>query len=167
MRKLPDMIAIIGLIAMFGSVAIFWSQLPAQVPTHFGVSGPPNSHGTKGSIWVLPIVGFLLYCFLTLISRIPMGFNYPFDATAEMRTRLQPLTLELVGWLKAEVVWTFAWLNWTVLQISFGRSSGLSPAFPVVTLGAVVLTITVFLIRVFKLSRRGASARLEHKARHH
>jgi hypothetical protein len=153
MRRLPDTIAILGLIVMFGSVGIFWPQLPAQVPTHFGVSGPPNSYGPKGGIWMLPIVGFLLYCFLTLVSRIPLGFNYPFDSTAELRTRLQPLTLELVGWLKAEVVWTFAWLTWTVLQISLGRSSGLSPAFPVVTLGAVVLTIVVFLIRVFKLLR--------------
>jgi len=70
-----------------------------------------------------------------------------------MAAQLQPLTLELVGWLKAEVVWIFVWLNWTILQISLGRSSGLSPAFPAVSLGAVILTLAVFVIRVVKLSR--------------
>lgn len=156
MRKLPDTIAVIGLVVMFTSVGIFWSQLPALVPTHFGSSGSPNSYGPKGSIWMLPFVGFLLYCFLTLISFIPMRFKRSSKATAA-QTKLQPLTLELVGWLKAEVVWTFAWLNWTVLQIALGRSSGVGSAFPVVTLGAVVITIAVFLIRVFKLLRRGTS----------
>ena len=157
MRKLPDTIAIIGLVFMFVSVGIFWSQLPALVPTHFGVSGPPNSYGPKSSIWMLPIVGFLLYGFLTLISRISLRFNDGLGATAELRTRLQPLTLELAGWLKAEVMWTFAWLNWIVLQIALGRSTGLSPAFPVVTLGAIVVTLVVFLVRVFSLVRRGTS----------
>jgi uncharacterized membrane protein len=157
MRRLPETIAILGLIVMFGSVGILWSQLPALVPTHFGSSGSPNSYGSKISVWVLPIVGFLLYCFLTLISRIPMRFNYPLRTTDGQKSEgwLQPLTLELVGWLKAEVVWTFAWLNWTILQFSLGRSSGLSPAFPVVTVGAVVITLAVFVIRVVKPLRRG------------
>ncbi|MGA2370098.1 MAG: DUF1648 domain-containing protein [Candidatus Korobacteraceae bacterium] len=155
MRKLPDAIAIIGLIFMVVSIGIFWSQLPALVPTHFGASGSPNSYGSKISIWMLPIVGFLLYCFLTLLSLIPMRFTFSSKAVAEQSgQQLQPVTLEFVGWLKAEAVWTFAWLNWTTLQISLGRSSGLSPAFPVVTLGAVVITIAVFLIRIFKLLRR-------------
>ena len=150
MRKLPDAIAIIGLVVMFACVGVFWSQLPALVPTHIGASGSPTSYGPKVSIWTLPIVGLLLYCFLTLISLIPMRFNSSSKATA---AQLQPLTLELVGWLKAEVVWIFVWLNWTILQISLGRSSGLSPAFPAVSLGAVILTLAVFVIRVVKLSR--------------
>ncbi len=159
MRKLAETIAILGLIVMFGSAGILWSQLPALVPTHFGTSGSPNSYGSKISVWALPIVAFLLYCFLTLISRIPMRFTYPLRTTDKQKTGLglQPLTLELVGWLKAEVVWTFAWLNWTILQISLGRSAGLSPAFPVVTLGAVAVTLAVFVFRVIKLLRRGAS----------
>jgi len=151
MRILREVAAIFGLAVVIGSVCIFWSQLPSQVPTHFDLSGLPNSYGAKSSLWTLPTVTILLYCLLSALSRFPGAFNYPFAVAQEERARLQSLMVELVGWLKAEVMWTFAWLTLTALQVSRGRSHGLNITFAPVTLGVVVITIGLYWKRMLRL----------------
>jgi Protein of unknown function (DUF1648) len=108
MRVLPGSLAIIGLAVVIGSVSLSWTHLPARVPTHFGLSGPPNGFGPKSSLWILPVVATVCYIGLTLVNRFPRAFNYPVKLTDENRARLEPLGVALVGWLKADVLWVFA-----------------------------------------------------------
>ncbi len=61
-----------------------------------------------------------------------------------------PLGTAVVGWLKAEVLWIFAWLMLTTVQIALGRSSGLSAAFLPVSLGVVAITVGFFWRRMLK-----------------
>ncbi len=55
-------------------LAIVWKELPATVPTHFGVNGLPDSYGPKTQILyaqiILSIVAILLYFLLRNIHKI-------------------------------------------------------------------------------------------------
>lgn len=135
---------------MIGSLSFSWTQLPARVPTHFGLSGPPDSFGPKSSLLALPVIATVLYVGLTFVSRFPRVFNYPVKLTEENQARLMPLGTAVVGWLKAEVLWIFAWLMLTTVQIALGRSSGLSAAFLPVSLGVVAITVGFFWRRMLK-----------------
>lgn len=55
-------------------LAIVWKNLPAMVPTHFGVDGMPDSYGPKSKILyaqiILSIAGIFLYFLLRNIHKI-------------------------------------------------------------------------------------------------
>lgn len=152
MRILRESLAIIGLAVVIGSVSLSWSYLPARVPTHFGLSGPPDGFGPKSYLWVLPVVATVLYIGLTLVNRFSRAFNYPVKLTEENQARLEPLGIALVGWLKAEVLWVFAWLTLTSVKIALGRNSGLSAVFLPVSLGVVAITMGLFWRRMLKVA---------------
>lgn len=141
-------LALLGLVLVFGCISISWSELPSQVPTHFGFSGPPNGFGPKAAIWTLPCVAVFLYLLLTLTCRHPELASLPASITEEQRGIARPQIIELLGWVRAEVMWMFAWLTWTTVQVALGRSSGLSAAFGPVTLGSILLTPVVFWLRI-------------------
>ena len=144
MRVLRESLAIIAPAVVIGSVSLSWTHLPARVPTHFGLSGPPNSFGPKSSIWILPVVAIVSYIGLTFVNRFPRAFNYPVKITKENQARLEPLGVALVGWLKAEVLWVFAWMTLTTVNVALGHSSGLSAVFLPVSLGVVAITVGFF-----------------------
>jgi hypothetical protein len=152
MRVLCESLAILGLAVAIGSVWLSWSQLPPRIPTHFGFSGPPNGFGPKTSLLELPVIAILFYFVLTLLSRFPQVFNYPVKVTEGNSGRLHSLGVAVVGWLKAELVWTFAWLTLTTVRVALGQSSGLNAAFLPVSLGVVGVTVILFWTRMLKLA---------------
>src|SRR5579862_2084713 len=101
MRIVREFLALAGLLFQIGAVWFFWTQMPAQVPTHFGFNGTPDAFGAKSSLLVLPVVTLALYGLLSVLSFFPQAFNYPVEVTAGNRERLQGIALGLLGWLKA------------------------------------------------------------------
>lgn len=61
-------------------LAIIWKDLPATIPTHFGISGEPDKFGDKGEIMLAPlilsVVGILMYFLLRNISKIDPKKKY-------------------------------------------------------------------------------------------
>ncbi|MBC3515877.1 DUF1648 domain-containing protein [Neobittarella massiliensis] len=54
-----------------------WDQIPATVPTHFGLTGQINSYGEKSSLLVLPAVALLLYALLLAAELLPALYTMP------------------------------------------------------------------------------------------
>jgi uncharacterized membrane protein len=51
-----EAICLAGLAAAFGEVIANWSDLPARVPRHFGISGLPDGWGAKTGLWLAPAI---------------------------------------------------------------------------------------------------------------
>lgn len=152
MRALRETLAIAGLAFQIGILWRYWSTLPQNVPTHFGISGTPDAYGGKSTMLLLPAIAVLLYVLLTVISFFPQSFNYPVVVTDENRGRLQSIALALIGWLKAELTWLFAYISWITIRVSMGRSDSLGWQFLPVSLLVVGATVTAGIVQ----SRRAA-----------
>lgn len=119
MRKALEAAGIVALIvqgwmtyrALYGP-----DRLPERVPTHFDVAGNPNGWGSPAMMVVLPFIAAAIYLTLTMAAQFPGLFHYPVRPTARNLPRMQELTLDLLAWIKVEMVCLFAVLQWVFIQ---------------------------------------------------
>ncbi len=145
-----DAVAFAGVIACVATVIGAWNKLPEQIPHHFGFSGKPDAWGGKWMLVFLPAIAFVMYLGLTVLSRFPHKFNYWWPITEQNALQQCRVAVSMVGWLKVEIVWLFAFITWTVVRTALGRSEGLGSAFLPVVLGVVFGTIAVHLVLAYR-----------------
>ncbi len=121
-----------------------------ECPIHFGLTGQPDGFGSKTILLVLPATAIVLYLALTVVARYPAYFNFPVPVTDLNRQTLRDLAVDMLGWLKAEIVWIFAWLTMAAVSTAIGNGSGLGAAFAPVSIGVVAATIAMFCYRMFQ-----------------
>ncbi len=128
-------------------------SLPARIPTHFNAAGQPDGWGTPGMLWVLPVVAAVIYILMTLVGRYPGSFNFPMRATPAARRQLETIALNMIGWLKLEVLGLFAWIQYQTLQFA-RRGHGTLPAlFLPAVLVAVFGTIAWHIAAMRRVAR--------------
>jgi uncharacterized membrane protein len=148
MRLVRESLALAGLVAQIAVVRYFWNQMPRQVPTHFGVGGAPDAYGDKSELIFVPVIAGFLYAMLTVLSFFPQSFNYPVAVTDQNRERLQSISVEMLGWLKAELTWTFAYIMWGTMRVAAGQSNGLNIAFLPIVLAITGATVLWAILRM-------------------
>ena len=119
MRKFLEAIALIVLLAniTFTADALVGPHaLPARIPTHFAITGEPNAWGSPRMLLLLPLISLALYALMTLLSRKPASFNYPAPITAQNRGRLHRLAVDMLAWLKAEILTLFALIQFFLIR---------------------------------------------------
>jgi uncharacterized membrane protein len=130
--KSDHIIDLIGLLALAGLLILpllyFW-DLPGTIPQHYGMNGTPDAFGSKGIIWLLPIIGSIMYSGLTVLNRYPYTFNFPVRITEKNALRQYTIATKLVRSLKAFVACLFCYLNYSTIQIAMGKQSGLGLGF--------------------------------------
>lgn len=135
---LLEIIAFIGILAMVGVSLYCYTALPEQIPIHFGPSGMPDKWGTKSHLWLLPVLGTVIYGFMSFINRYPHQFNYMVKITPENAERQYTMATRMLRFVKAFIALLFAYLTIRTIQIALGDSSGLSHwvlIVPLITLG--------------------------------
>ena len=156
MRRILENLSILALLALVAITvtALYGANpVPARIPMHFDVTGHPNGWGPSRSLWGLVFGGLVMYAVLTLVSRYPSAFNYPVAVTEENRPRLQALALELLSWMKLEVLSLFAVIQYFIVSGARNGSLPLPATFLPVTLGAVFGTIAVYFFRFRRAAR--------------
>ena len=148
MRFLREALTLAGLAFQIGAVWAAWNTLPDRVPSHYGFSGRADAYGARSSLIVLPAVSIGLYLLITAVSSFPQLLNYPVAVTDKNRDRLQAIALAMIGWIKAEMTWSFAYVSWAIVREAHGVSGGLGWAFLPLTLGAVGATIAIAAVQV-------------------
>ena len=70
-------------VASWATVLHYYPLLPEEVPTHYGLQGPPDSWGDKSAIFSVPAVQTGLVTLLLVVSllmmRYPWMCNFPVD----------------------------------------------------------------------------------------
>jgi len=148
MRFLRETLALAGLAFQIGILGVYWNALPARVPTHYGLNGAPDDYGAKATLLTLPLVAIAIYGLLTTVSFFPQRFNYPVAVTEQNRERLQAIAGAMMGWLKAEVTWIFAYIGGADIRVALGVSSGLGWAFLPLMLSLVGATIAIAVVQM-------------------
>jgi uncharacterized membrane protein len=137
-----EAICLAGLAAAFGEVIANWSDLPARVPRHFGISGLPDGWGARTGLWLAPAIAAGLYLMITQLFSVALRrsgvLNLPpgIDANSAEVGRL---LLSMSIMLKLALVLVFLYISWIAVGIALGHSAGLGKAFlpisPITLLG--------------------------------
>lgn len=148
---LIEIIGIIGVISLFVLTIYFFNDLPPQIPKHFNALGQVDAYGNRGTIWLLPIVGLVLYTGLTVLNKFPFLYNYPAKVTTENAEKLYTLGTRTIRLLKLIVILLFVFLNFKTIEIALNRSTEIGKFFL-----PVFLAITVFFVgtTIFKMTKK-------------
>ena len=159
MRNLLGAVALAGLVTLaFLTYSALYgpNRLPDRVPTHFDSAGNPNGWGSPHAMIVMPVIAGAVYLLMTVVSRFPSAFNYPVRTTPEIVPRLQAVTLQMLAWLKAELMWLFAALQWAFIHSAHTGEGRLFPALLPVVLFVVLGTLGWHLVALFRTACAGA-----------
>lgn len=137
----------VTLLAIFGVILANWRNLPALVPEHFGISGNPNRWGNKKILLRLPLIATGLYLLLTVASRYPRLANLPMSIDREA-PEVQPILLGMSITVKAVVLFIVLNIAWVADRAAMGRSEDIGMRFLPISIGAFLVTVSFYLIRL-------------------
>ena len=139
-----EIVSLAALGAIYGLVAGSWSGLMDIVPTHFGISGAPNSWGAKRSIWLLPAAGLFIYLLLTVATRYPKFVNLPFRVDRSAPD-VQRIIFRMLGSAKAATLLLFAYIVYGQIQSAMRQTNSMGVAFLPLFLIATIAPFAVYM----------------------
>ncbi|UCC78412.1 MAG: DUF1648 domain-containing protein [Candidatus Zixiibacteriota bacterium] len=149
-KRLLELVSLAGIIYIAFVLLRNWDNIPAEVPSHFGLDGRPDSYSAKSSLLLLPIVGLVVYLTLTVLDRYPYMFSYIWKITPENAYRQYQLAGTMLSAMKAEIVWIFNYIVLTMIKISKGNAEGLSPLFLPILFAVIFGPICIYLYVSYK-----------------
>jgi uncharacterized membrane protein len=162
MRKTMEVICL-GLLA-----ALYWityaalngaERLPERIPAHFDISGQPNAWGSPAILWLLPVVGTGIYLLITVLGSIRFRrYNLPVRVTESNLPFIQDKTSEMLGWIKAEMLGLFSYIQWGIIQAARSSEFRMSLLLIPVFLGAVFSTVGWYLTAIIRGARERAES---------
>ena len=155
MRKLLEGVALLALglqisitlLAFFGP-----QQLPARIPIHFDVSGHPDGWGSSAMLLILPAITIINYLLFTVVTQFPGAFKYPVKVTSMNRRRMQSLALDMMAWLKLEIVGLLTWIQWVTIATARQPDKPI-PAMAPAALVVVFATVLFYIASMFRAGR--------------
>jgi len=144
MRKNLEIVALVVFgISLWITYGAFYGphRLPERIATHFGADGRPNGWGSPTMLLMLPVIVLAVYGLMTLVAQFPSTFNYPVRVTAENRARLEELSLQMISWLKVEIVCLFTFIQWFIIQSARQGTLTMSPLVVPLCIATIFATV--------------------------
>ncbi len=157
MRKTLEILALFVLVLL---CSITWAavygpnHLPDRVPTHFDAAGNANAWGSPSGMILLPAIAVGLYLLMSLVSRFPGAFNYPVRVTPQNIARLQSVTLDMIAWLKTELLCLFTVLQGAFIHAARTGEGHLFPVIPPFFIAAIFATAGWHFYAMFRAARK-------------
>jgi len=148
--KLLETLGIAGIITLIVLPAVFYNQLPQEIPTHFGIKGTPDDFGDKATIWLLPVIGVVLYAGLAFLNYFLVRREITSKIGLNVGKYQKQGAFNLLQFVKAILAISFAYIEFATIQTALSRAEGLGvwflPSF------IIVLTFVpiAFLTRTLK-----------------
>ncbi|QOR68262.1 DUF1648 domain-containing protein [Cytobacillus suaedae] len=124
-----------------------WSSLPNQVPMHFNGVGKADGWGSKWTVWILLLIGSLLWVGMLILSHYPHVFNFLIEITdenAEFQYKNARLMLTIVNTI---IIVDFAYSSYQIVQVAKGLSNGLGTWSMLIFILILLGTIFIFMFR--------------------
>lgn len=137
--------AVAGAIAILAVFAHDYPLTPATVPTHFGVTGAPDSYGPRSTFVIFPVLGGVLAALAVIV--------WAFGAPPTQGQRPVPTILPAIAVLIfAETTWMMFFVEIGSFGVALGRATGLGSGVFVGV--AIVLATSLVLLAVTLLAVR-------------
>jgi uncharacterized membrane protein len=135
------------------------NRLPDRIPIHFDIAGHPNGWGSPMSLIFLPILSLALFLLLTAIARLPSMFNYPVGVTEANRDRLQSLTIDLLAWMRTEIICIFAMAQWMSSHLARHPEQATFSFIYLAPVGVIFATVAWYIVAMLQAGRMQIASR--------
>ena len=139
-ERVVSVVAFAMLIVGWVFVIICYPKLPEIIPSHFNFSGDPDEFSAKRTIFILPVVGTLVFVIMTILMRLPLQRDVNM-----FRTFL---------FLRTIIITLFTLISFFTFLSATGRMSGLGKWFVPVTLVLVLLPTSLLIRSAFKAAAK-------------
>ena len=136
-----EVAAYVALIAFWVMTIFAFSTLPESIPTHYNGLGEVDGYGPKATIFFLPVLGTVLFAFLTYIVKKPETFNYTVEITEENALAQYTNATKLLRFMKLALLILFIVIDYKTIATSNGASDGLGKWFLPFTIALIFLPI--------------------------
>jgi len=140
-----NILCLILLIGIIIYLLISWSGIPDQIPGHFAADGTVNRWDSKGTLFIVPAIAWVLFIGITIIERFPHLWNTGVRVTEENKYRIYKITKSLLVTIKLFVVALF--VSITIMQT---LAQSLPVFFLPVFLSLMSVIIVYHIIRLIK-----------------
>jgi uncharacterized membrane protein len=126
------------------------NNLAEVIPMHFNFTGNADKFGSKDSLWLLPIIGSIVFLVLTILNKYPHTFNYLNKITEQNALAQYTLATKMIRYLKFIILIVFSSIIIMINIISSGEINSLSFWFLPLVLSFVFIPIIYFIIKMLK-----------------
>jgi uncharacterized membrane protein len=148
-KTVREVIALVGLVFAAAVVADFYTRLPERIATHFNAEGMANGFGARSTLWVLVGIAVLLYLILSVVGSMQGVVSLKRPLAPEREKAVLAESMAMVGWIKVEVCWMFAYICLAMVRNGMELQVGLGWWFLPATLVVVLGTCAFYLARIF------------------
>lgn len=136
------------LLVVLSVVAVYaHGELPEIIPVHFDIHGRPDVYGDKTSIFILPVIGFLLLVVIHLLLRYSPAARKAVRETSVRAAKKYRIATRMIRIVKAAVLADFIIITATIWLVAMGRMEIPGVWFVYAVLGIVILPVAVALWR--------------------
>lgn len=148
--KIIEGIGVLGVLLLIGLPVYYYGDLSSIIPKHYGLNGEPDGFSGKGTIWILPFSGLIIYTGMAVLNKHPHIFNYPRKITAENAERLYRLANRMIRFLNTEIVCIFSYMTYATIQNALGKQSESGNYFMLIFILLIFGTLGYFITRMTK-----------------
>ena len=131
-------------------LVFIYQKLPNEIPMHFNFRGDVDNWGPKWTIFILWGIGLIIYLLNTSTQSIPQKYNYIVKITAENAEKQYKLAIQMMSFLKLELMVLIAYLLWAVVQNALDKMNYLN----IYVMGGFVICLFSTLIIYISKSRK-------------
>ena len=143
-------LALLGLASCFLLPALYYQDLPAEIPRHFNIKGQADAYSGKEIIWAMPLLCLLLYAGITLMIRKAHLMNYPTGDGRPHSAQQQKGMKRFLLVLNSLTTLFFGYITWSMIRTALESQAGLG-TFTVLLLVLVFLgTVAFYMMRTRK-----------------
>tara|TARA_R110000744_G_scaffold39836_9_gene90511 strand:+ start:1579 stop:2085 length:507 start_codon:yes stop_codon:yes gene_type:complete len=132
-------------------VAIFYTELPNKIPSHFNFKGEIDGYGSKDSIWTFPVLTLIIYLFLNLVIKKvkPWNMNYPVSLSKRNAPELYKISLQMLVYLSLAISIMLTPILIEIITQAYGLSFSFN--FTIITAFIVAFVTITPLYYIFKM----------------
>ena len=139
-------ICIFVIICTWAYVGYAWMKLPAEIPTHFDVSGNIDGYGSKAVIFLLPVMMIVMFVIMTVTEHFPQSWNFRnIRITPQNQEQIYALGKNMLLSMKLIIMLLFSFL--TVMQT---MGTGMPVIVMPVVLAVIFGDILFWMIRIYR-----------------
>lgn len=152
MGKLANVIGLLSLVVAISALAMNFSTLPAQVPTHYNALGEPDGWGKKYFIFISLGIGVVLWLFITWLESRPHLHNYS-NLTADNAERQYSNSVVMLAMIKNEILCIMALGVCNDIAVAKGGKTLLGMWEMPIFVGIIFGTVFIFVVRSARLAK--------------
>lgn len=129
-------------------------DMPQTIPTHFNAMGEPDAYGDKGTLFILAVLGTLIYAGMTALNKIPHVFNYLTTITAENAREQYILSTRMLRFIKLMVLFIFNSIVLYAYFSSTGEMKGAGSWFLPIIFSFLLLPLIYLVIHLARKNKK-------------